>query len=106
MTISRGHFRANPIDLGAAPCDGPLKRAFEFDVTVCPLCGGTLQVIARALARQHRSGHHRQDPLPRPPVPRPTGTGAWAHFLNQPVRKNGVKPKMKHLLYKVNTNFF
>ena len=23
-----------------------LKRAFEFDVTVCPLCGGTLRVIA------------------------------------------------------------
>jgi len=22
-----------------------LKRAFEFDVTVCPLCGGTLRVI-------------------------------------------------------------
>jgi hypothetical protein len=23
-----------------------LKRAFEFDVTICPLCGGTLRVIA------------------------------------------------------------
>jgi len=23
-----------------------LKRAFEFDVTVCPLCGGTLRVIS------------------------------------------------------------
>jgi hypothetical protein len=23
-----------------------LKRTFEFDVTVCPLCSGTLRVIA------------------------------------------------------------
>jgi len=32
--------------LGTTSCDAPLKRAVEFDVTVCPLCGGTLRVIA------------------------------------------------------------
>ena len=32
--------------LGSAPCDGPLKRVFEIDITLCPLCGGQLRVIA------------------------------------------------------------
>ena len=58
-----------------------LKRAFEFDVTVCPLCGGTLRVIARALARQHRPRHHRQDPYPHSTITRAACASANARFI-------------------------
>ena len=45
-TCSRSSTAERAINLGAAPCDVPLKRVFGIDVSVCPLCGGTLRVIA------------------------------------------------------------
>lgn len=41
--LQRTYYRA--ADLGAAPCDGPLKRVFELDITLCLRCGGMLRVI-------------------------------------------------------------
>ena len=38
-----GHPCAGAAHLGAAPCDGPLKRVSLTDITVCPHCGGTLR---------------------------------------------------------------
>ncbi len=58
-----------------------LNRAFEFDVTVCPLCGGTLRVIARASARQHRPRNHRQHPYPHSTITRAACARTKARFI-------------------------
>ncbi|MGK0258278.1 MAG: N-acyl-D-aspartate/D-glutamate deacylase, partial [Candidatus Azotimanducaceae bacterium] len=54
-----------------------LKRAFEFDVTVCPcvveLCGGTLRVIADIT-----DPNHRQNSLPHSTITRAAGASAKA----------------------------
>ena len=59
INLGRTCCRSGPADrainLGGAACDVPLKRVFEIDISVCPLCGGTLRVIA--------GGRHRMLPI-------------------------------------------
>ena len=48
-----------------------LKRVFEFDITLCPHCGGSLRVIAGGRLRGAAYGcdgsrRHPQDPRPHP----------------------------------------
>jgi hypothetical protein len=39
-----------------------VKRVFDIDISVCPLCGGTLRVIADVTdSRLGNAGRYRQD---------------------------------------------
>ena len=71
-----------PTDLGHAPCDGPLKRVFNIDITQCPHCGERLRVIADITQPDliHAILKHR---IERPP----TADTARAPPVKAPVRK-------------------
>jgi len=60
-----------------------LKRAFEFAVTVCPLCGGTLRVIADitapAIIDQIINPMRRSRAPPGHAQRRPTSTDSVQH---------------------------